>query len=114
MELVQQLVNWRRDLHRHPEQGFLEMRTASIVAGILNDLDFELKLGKEVMVESACMGKPDAKTTASHIKWAQENGANEIFRPFFKEGYTSIVATFDTNRPGPTIAFRFDMSALPI
>lgn len=114
MELSQQIVEWRRDFHRYPEQGFLEIRTASIVASILKDLGFELELGKDVMVESACMGKPSTEVTAAHLEWAKQNGANEEFLPFFKEGYTGIVATLDSKRSGPTIAFRFDMDALPI
>lgn len=48
-DISNQLINWRRDFHRHPEQGFLEMRTASIVAAELNRLGFELSLGKDVM-----------------------------------------------------------------
>lgn len=114
MKLVGQLTDWRRDFHRFPEQGFLEMRTASIVASILYDLGFHLKMGKEVMNVDDCMGKPDLKITSEHAKWAKENGADEKFLPFFTEGYTGIVATLDTQLPGPTIAFRFDMDALPI
>lgn len=114
MSLTKQLIEWRRDFHRHPEQGFLEMRTASIVANRLEELGFSLALGKSVMKEEQCMGKPSAEVTANHVKWAREHGAIEKYLPYFKEGYTGIVATFDTNRPGPTSAFRFDMDALPI
>ncbi len=114
MTLTKQLIEWRRDFHRHPEQGFLEMRTASIVANTLEQLGFSLELGKSVMKEDECMGKPSTETTANHVKWAQEHGAIEKYLPYFQDGYTGIVATLDTNRPGPTIAFRFDMDALPI
>lgn len=114
MTLAQQLINWRRDFHRHPEQGFLEIRTASIVAHTLAQLGFSLQLGKNVMKEDQCMGKPDAETTKKHAEWAKQQGAIEKYLPFFQEGYTGIVATLDTKRPGPTMAFRFDMDALPI
>lgn len=114
MSLAQQLIDWRRDFHRHPEQGFLEIRTASIVANMLEKLGFTLQLGKDVMKEDQCMGKPTDEVTANHAKWAKEHGAIEKFLPFFEEGYTGIVATFDTKKTGPTIAFRFDMDALPI
>ncbi|WP_060204900.1 amidohydrolase [Sporosarcina koreensis] len=114
MQLEKQLINWRRDFHRFPEQGFLEMRTASIVASIVESLGFDLQLGKEVMNEDECMGKPDAATTKEHVVWAKENGAVERFLPYFEEGFTGIVATFNTKRPGPTVTFRVDMDALPI
>lgn len=114
MQLEEQLINWRRDFHRFPEQGFLEMRTASIVASILESLGYDLRLGKEVMKEDECMGKPDAATTKAHVAWAKENGAVERFLPYFEEGFTGIVATLETKRPGPTVTFRVDMDALPI
>lgn len=114
MELTAQLTQWRRDFHRHPEQGFLEIRTASIVANTLEELGFQLTLGKDVMEPAACMGKPTAAQTSAHVQWAREHGAIDRFIPYFEEGYTGIVATLETGRPGPTIAFRFDMDALPI
>ena len=39
------LVAWRRDLHRHPELGFQEIRTAGIVARHLNELGLEIRTG---------------------------------------------------------------------
>lgn len=114
MDLKKKLIKWRRDFHRHPEQGFLEMRTASIVADELEKLGFSLQLGKDVMQEHACMGKPNDEVTTHHMKWAKEHGALKKFIPHFQEGYTGIVATLNTKRPGPTTAFRFDMDALPI
>ncbi len=39
------LVSWRRDLHRHPELGFQEIRTAGIVARHLAELGIEIQTG---------------------------------------------------------------------
>lgn len=41
--LLDELVQWRRDFHRHPELGFEERRTAGIVARELGDLDMEVQ-----------------------------------------------------------------------
>ncbi len=43
--LSDRLVEWRRDLHRHPELGFEEHRTASFVASTLGDLGLKVKTG---------------------------------------------------------------------
>lgn len=40
-----QLVAWRRDFHQHPELGFQETRTASIVADHLRGLGLEVSTG---------------------------------------------------------------------
>lgn len=39
------MVRMRRDLHRHPELGFEETRTAGIIARTLDDLGFDVRRG---------------------------------------------------------------------
>ena len=45
LALKDQLVAWRRDLHRHPELGFQEVRTSGLVAQHLRDLGLEVQTG---------------------------------------------------------------------
>ena len=114
LTLLPQLIHWRRDFHQHPEQGFLEMRTASIVAAELARLGYRLRIGRDVMDESAVMGKPDPQTTAAHAQWARANGAHPDYIDALEDGYTAIVADWTDGNPGPTTVFRVDMDALPI
>ena len=44
-ELQPQLIEWRRDFHRHPELGFLETRTAGKIAEILIALGCRVRTG---------------------------------------------------------------------
>lgn len=113
-QLKQQLIKWRRDFHRYPEQGFLEMRTASIVLAELDRLGFSLRTGRDVMDSGKMMGRPSAQTIAAHAKWAANNGADLKYIDRFQEGFTGIVADWKTGKTGPVTAFRFDMDALPI
>ena len=114
MSLHTQLINWRRDFHQHPELGFLEMRTSTIVAAELNKLGYDIKIGREVMNPEFTMGKPTQEETAAHYNWAKENGAVIEYLDKVAEGYTGIVATLDTGIDGPVVVFRVDMDALPI
>lgn len=114
MSLHKQLIEWRRDFHRHPELGFLEMRTSTIVADTLVKLGYDIKIGRQVMNPDFTMGKPSDEETKAHYEWAKENGAVLEYIDQVSEGYTGIVATLDTGREGPTAAFRVDMDALPI
>ena len=72
-QIEAELIALRRDLHRHPELGFAEHRTAKKVIDYLTELDLEVE------------------------ELAQ----------------TGVVGTLKAG-PGPTIALRADMDALPI
>src|SRR5258708_18945694 len=43
--LLPEMIERRRDFHRHPELGFQEFRTSAIVARELNDLGLEVQTG---------------------------------------------------------------------
>ena len=73
--LAQKLVDWRRDLHAHPELGNQETRTAAKVAEHLRGLGLAPRTGI---------------------------------------GPTGVVAVLKGARPGPRIALRADMDALPV
>lgn len=45
VQIQDQLIAWRRDLHRHPELRFNEFRTAGIVADHLRSLGMEVQTG---------------------------------------------------------------------
>lgn len=113
-KLQDQMVTWRRDLHKHAESGFLEMRTASRVAAFLDFLGYGLKVAEEVMDANERMGVPPQGILDAHYRWAEQNGADIDWLPKFKDGMTGIVATLQTGKPGPVLAYRFDMDALDI
>jgi amidohydrolase len=69
------VVRWRRHLHRHPELSFEERETADFVASTLSRF-----------------------------------GGLEVSRPVAH----GVVARLATGRPGPTVALRADVDALPI
>ena len=74
-KLQQQVVDWRRDFHQHPELSNREERTARVVAEELRRMGLEPKTG-----------------IAHH----------------------GVVAIIKGGRPGPRIALRADMDALPV
>ena len=75
-DLAQKLVDWRRDLHQHPELGNREVRTSALVAAHLRALGLE-----------------DVRTGIAT---------------------TGVTAVLKGGKPGPRIALRADMDALPV
>ncbi|NIF36311.1 amidohydrolase [Enterobacter sp. Tr-810] len=112
--LTPQLTAWRRDFHHFAESGWVEFRTAAKVAEILDRLGYELAMGRDVVDAESRMGLPDAQTLAKEFARAREQGAPEKWLAAFEGGFTGIVATLHTGRPGPTLAFRVDMDALDL
>jgi amidohydrolase len=73
--LEKQVIEWRRDFHRHPELSNREVRTAGVVAEHLRALGLEVQTGV---------------------------------------AHTGVVAMLDSGKPGPVVALRADMDALPV
>ena len=113
-DLYPQLQAWRRDFHRYAESGWFEFRTATLVAEELDKLGYRLQLGREVINADARMGLPSAEALQRQEHRAREQGALEKWLPHFSGGFAGIVATLDTGRPGPVIAYRVDMDALDL
>ena len=58
--MQEELVTGRRDLHRYPEPGWTEFRTAAKVAKALKELGYGVAMGREAVAEAAMMGRPSA------------------------------------------------------
>lgn len=69
------VIDWRRDIHAHPELGNREFRTARLVADHLRALGMEVRTGV---------------------------------------AHTGVVGLLRGGQPGPTVALRADMDALPV
>jgi amidohydrolase len=74
-ELAPRVVQWRRDIHQHPELSFQETRTSALVARHLQSLGIEVQTGV---------------------------------------GGNGVVGILRGGKPGPVVALRADMDALPV
>jgi amidohydrolase len=73
--VMPRVVEWRRDIHQHPELGNREFRTAALVAEHLRSLGIEVETGV---------------------------------------AHTGVVGVLRGGQPGPVVALRADMDALPV
>ncbi|GGE27600.1 peptidase M20 [Pullulanibacillus camelliae] len=108
------VIRTRRDLHQHPEVGFTEFRTASRVVEGLQSLGYDVLFGADALDEASRNGVPSQKELDQAYKRAIDDGANPEIISKMQGGLTAVIGILEGHAPGPTIAFRFDMDALPV
>lgn len=59
-----QLIEWRRDFHRHPEIAFQERRTSAVIRDFLEKLGIKVTPCAETGLKGVIEGKPGGRTVA--------------------------------------------------
>lgn len=112
-ELQSKLIEYRRDFHKYAEVKWTEFRTSSKVAEKLLELGIEVKMGLDIVEKGFQFSYPSDENIEKEIQRAIDQGANkDIIKQM--DRITGVVGIIDTKKEGPTIAFRFDMDAMPI
>ena len=114
-EMEPELIRLRRDIHRFPETGWLEMRTSAIISQALSALGYRVLTGKEAVAPSSRMGVPDAETLAAHAKAVADQPGTPVryLSEEMKQGLTGVIGILEAGE-GPVVALRFDIDALPM
>ncbi len=107
--LREEMTARRRNLHQHPETGWTEFRTASMVIKELRQLGYEVSFGAEVVDEASMMGVPSVAELEQYMARAVSEGADPELVKQMAGGKTGVVAVLRSGKPGKTVAFRFDM-----
>lgn len=107
--LKEEMTARRRDLHKHPETGWTEFRTASMVIKELQQLGYQVKFGADVIDEASMMGVPAEADLKMYMERAVSEGADRELVEQMAGGKTGVVGILETGKPGNVVAFRFDM-----
>ena len=107
------VINTRRDFHKYAETGWLEVRTACIIAQTLDDLGYEVHCGDKLIKKESRMGLPPQDVLDQNNKRAKSELNDIRYFDDVKNGMTSVAGVFK-NGDGPTIALRFDIDALSL
>ena len=108
-----QMITLRRDFHKYAETGWLEMRTASIIARKLTELGYEVLTGEQVCSKDERMGVPSDELLEKAYTRAIEQGADPEFVKPTKGGFTGVIGILRCGE-GPTVGMRFDIDALGV
>ncbi|WP_435066790.1 amidohydrolase [Haloplanus sp. C73] len=113
MDVADDLLDLRRDLHRHPEPAWREFYTTARLVDELETRPLDgLYVGPEVLAEDR-RGVPDDAELDEWARLAVDAGAREDVVDRLDGGYTGLVAVLERGE-GPTVGVRVDIDALPI
>lgn len=105
-----EMVQFRRQIHKRPEEGWTEFETMNIVVKHLRELGFKVEMGTKAINPKFVMGR-DPELVAKAMQRAKEHGVSQEFLDE-TEGYTGCVGIWETGRPGPVTMFRHDMDCV--
>ncbi len=111
---MNKFVEYRREFHKYPENGWREIRTSARIAEILTGMGYQCLMGPDVVHEESIVKfvRPSDEEKAEQMKRAIVQGANPAFVEKTK-GVSGVIAEYDTGKKGPVTAFRFDIDCLP-
>ncbi|WP_144901271.1 amidohydrolase [Halobellus captivus] len=108
------LVELRRDLHRHPEPAWCEFYTTARIVEELERRPLDaLHVGPAVLADEPRVGVPDDEELREWMARARDAEARDDILSRSEGGYTGAVAVVERG-DGPTVALRVDIDALPI
>lgn len=113
-EMAPKMTEWRRGYHQYPELGFMEYVTTYKLGKQLEHLGFNVYIGEDVMKKESRLGMPSEAELLTQETEALKHGVEENWLQKMKGGFTGLVATWDTEREGDHVAFRYDIDALQI
>jgi aminobenzoyl-glutamate utilization protein A len=106
------LIELRRDLHRHPEPAWREFYTTSRIVDECERIGVdELLLGPAVLADGERTAVPDDAELGEWYEQAREAGAREDVLERLDGGYTGAMAVLERGE-GPTVALRVDIDGL--
>lgn len=112
--LREKMIRYRREFHRYPEVGWTEYRTSARIAEILENLGYEVHIGKEVCDEQARMGVPEQEILKQCEQRAFKENISHASIKKMEGGYTGVIGIIRGDYGENVQAIRFDIDALPI
>lgn len=111
---MNQFVKFRREFHKFPEYGWREIRTSARIAEYLTGLGYDCLMGPDVVCTESV--QPAVRPSEQELSEARQRAVAQGADPVFVErtnGWPGVLVELDTQREGPTTAFRFDIDCLP-
>ncbi|BDM63314.1 p-aminobenzoyl-glutamate hydrolase subunit A [Shewanella sp. NFH-SH190041] len=102
----------RRALHQNPEIGWTEFQTTAHIIEFLKENNFRVLTGSQAINPEFVRGRDAALAEQAMTRAAAAGVAADTLAQM--EGLTGCIGVFDTHKPGPVIALRFDIDCVNV
>ncbi len=109
---IPEMIETRRHLHHHPEIAWTEFLTTQTIVKRVRELGFKTILGKALFDEAHALGR-EPKVIEEAMQRSLKLGMDPALLKEL-EGYTGCMAIWETGRPGPVTALRFDIDCVNV
>lgn len=109
--LEQYLKDFRRDLHKYPEAGWMEFRTTCKIVSALQEAGIPVHFGKQLHCPEHMLGMPSRDALENAWKQAFKFADDPQVLEAIRGGFTGCVAEIVGALPGKTTVFRVDIDA---
>lgn len=106
------LVKWRREFHSYPETGWAEFVTTAKLIETLEAMGHKVLTSDNVINSEFIRGRNKAIVEKSKAA-AKEKGVSQAMLDRIGD-YTGCAVVYDTGRPGPVVALRFDIDCVNV
>ena len=107
--LGQEMIQLRRDFHKHPEPGWTEFRTTARIIDELEKLGLTVQYGPSIHVREKMFGLPKEAVLEACWQRAMEETDRPDLVEAMKGGYTGCLTIIEGALPGPTVGIRVDI-----
>ena len=109
---IPEMIETRRKLHKHPEIAWTEFLTTQVIVNRVRELGFKTVLGEALFNKDAVLGREPAVVEAAMARSLKLGMDKKLLDEM--QGYTGCMAIWETGRPGPVTALRFDIDCVNV
>lgn len=109
---IPEMIETRRKLHKHPEIAWTEFLTTQVIVNRVRELGFKTVLGEALFNKDAVLGREPAVVEAAMARSLKLGMDKKLLDEM--QGYTGCLAIWETGRPGPVTALRFDIDCVNV
>ena len=109
---IPEMIETRRKLHKHPEIAWTEFLTTQVIVNRVRELGFKTVLGEALFNKDAVLGREPDVVEAAMARSLKLGMDKKLLDEM--QGYTGCMAIWETGRPGPVTALRFDIDCVNV